>query len=59
MWPLRTLAVILRHCAFFWSQTTDWGARRLVVKIGSDLVVDWNDGSINWAWLETLGDDVA
>jgi glutamate 5-kinase len=34
-------------------------ARRLVVKIGSDLVVDWNGGSINRAWLETLVDDVA
>ncbi|HWX36535.1 MAG TPA: glutamate 5-kinase [Steroidobacteraceae bacterium] len=34
-------------------------ARRLVVKIGSDLVVDWNTGSTRQAWLATLVRDIA
>src|SRR5690348_4701167 len=34
-------------------------ARRLVVKVGSDLVVDWNTGSIRQAWLATLVHDIA
>lgn len=34
-------------------------ARRLVVKVGSDLVVDWNSGSIKQAWLATLVHDIA
>ena len=34
-------------------------ARRLVVKVGSDLVVDWNSGSIKQPWLATLVHDIA
>ncbi len=34
-------------------------ARRLVVKIGSALLVDENSGDIHRAWLDSLADDVA
>ena len=34
-------------------------ARRLVVKIGSALLVDEPDGAIRRAWLDALADDVA
>lgn len=35
------------------------GARRLVVKIGSSLLVDGSDGRIHRAWLHALADDIA
>jgi uridylate kinase len=35
------------------------GARRLVVKIGSSILVDETKGEIRRDWLETLTDDVA
>ena len=35
------------------------GARRIVVKIGSSLLVDPAQGALNKAWLETLAADVA
>ncbi len=34
-------------------------ARRLVVKVGSALLVDGRSGRLNRAWLETLADDIA
>src|ERR1700683_3546828 len=33
-------------------------ARRIVVKVGSALVVDAESARVNRAWLETLGDDL-
>ncbi len=35
------------------------GARRIVVKIGSSLLVDGADGRIHRAWLNALADDIA
>jgi glutamate 5-kinase len=38
----------------------EWtGARRLVVKIGSSLLVDAVSGTLRQAWLEALADDIA
>src|SRR5215470_2275657 len=38
----------------------EWaGARRVVVKIGSSLLVDRTSGELKSAWLATLADDVA
>jgi glutamate 5-kinase len=34
-------------------------ARRLIVKVGSALLVDAKSGRLNRAWLESLGDDLA
>jgi glutamate 5-kinase len=34
-------------------------ARRLIVKVGSALLVDAHSGRLNRAWLESLGDDLA
>ena len=34
-------------------------ARRIVVKIGSSLLVDGSDGRIHRAWLNALADDIA
>ena len=34
-------------------------ARRLIVKVGSALLVDAKTGRLNRAWLETLADDLA
>ena len=34
-------------------------ARRLIVKVGSALLVDGNSGRLNRAWLESLADDLA
>ena len=34
-------------------------ARRVVIKIGSALLVDQSDGSLHRTWLDALGDDVA
>src|SRR5262245_11213666 len=34
-------------------------ARRIVVKIGSSLLVDRASGELNSAWLDTLADDIA
>ncbi len=34
-------------------------ARRLIVKVGSALLVDARSGRLNRAWLESLGDDLA
>ena len=35
------------------------GARRIVVKIGSSLLVDHAQGALNAAWLDSLAADVA
>src|SRR5437762_10040884 len=38
----------------------EWGkARRIVVKIGSSLLVDRASGELKSAWLGTLADDIA
>ena len=38
----------------------EWaGAKRIVVKIGSALLVDAATGTLHAEWLETLGDDIA
>jgi glutamate 5-kinase len=34
-------------------------ARRVVVKVGSALLVEPSTGSVNRAWLETLAEDIA
>ena len=34
-------------------------ARRLVIKVGSALLVDGRSGRLNRSWLETLADDIA
>jgi glutamate 5-kinase len=42
------------------SARPEWsGARRIVVKIGSALLVDRDSGELKRAWLESIGDDVA
>ena len=39
---------------------TEWiGANRLVIKIGSSLLVDSGSGTLRHAWLEALADDIA
>src|SRR5262245_60766869 len=39
---------------------SEWaGARRIVVKIGSSLLVDRASGKLKSAWLDSLADDVA
>ena len=35
------------------------GARRLVVKVGSALLVDWESGTVDRAWLASLAADIA
>ena len=38
----------------------EWtGAKRIVVKIGSSLLVDAAAGTLRQAWLEALADDIA
>jgi glutamate 5-kinase len=41
------------------AQRSEWTKARIVVKIGSSLLVDRGSGELKSAWLESLADDVA